>query len=129
MVSLDLSIFCMTRYALYELMTKLLFKLGRFRWNISIRESSQRLYPVLRLPFVSLNVNSNNRELAMVEDDHLTTTINDLRGKVVDIKTLLKAHKDCPVGEASGRSRTFFTSRLEDAQTNALYHASTKRGI
>ncbi|EAA63482.1 hypothetical protein AN2911.2 [Aspergillus nidulans FGSC A4] len=44
----------------------------------------------------------NNVELFTSENDALTTTVTQLREEIVNLKTLLLAHKDCPVSQAQG---------------------------
>ncbi|KAJ5135185.1 uncharacterized protein N7515_004463 [Penicillium bovifimosum] len=41
-------------------------------------------------------------ELFTTENDALTTTVTQLREEIVNLKTLLLAHKDCPVAQAQG---------------------------
>ncbi|PTU21424.1 hypothetical protein P175DRAFT_0500326 [Aspergillus ochraceoroseus IBT 24754] len=41
-------------------------------------------------------------ELFTSENDALTTTVTQLREEIVNLKTLLLAHKDCPVTQAQG---------------------------
>ncbi|KAL3477543.1 Aft1 HRA domain-containing protein [Aspergillus californicus] len=41
-------------------------------------------------------------ELFTSENDALTTTVTQLREEIVNLKTLLLAHKDCPVSQAQG---------------------------
>lgn len=36
------------------------------------------------------------------ENDTLTATVTQLREEIVNLKTLLLAHKDCPVSQAQG---------------------------
>jgi ATF/CREB family transcription factor len=36
------------------------------------------------------------------ENDALTVTVTQLREEIVNLKTLLLAHKDCPVSQAQG---------------------------
>lgn len=37
-----------------------------------------------------------------VENDNLSNTVGQLREELVNLKTLLLAHKDCPVSQAQG---------------------------
>lgn len=41
-------------------------------------------------------------ELFGTENDHLNATVQQLREEIVSLKTLLLAHKDCPVARANG---------------------------
>lgn len=41
-------------------------------------------------------------ELFTSENDALTATVTQLREEIVNLKTLLLAHKDCPVSQAQG---------------------------
>ena len=43
-------------------------------------------------------------ELFTTENDALTATVTQLREEIVNLKTLLLAHKDCPVSQAQGIS-------------------------
>ncbi|KAJ5862654.1 hypothetical protein N7455_006722 [Penicillium solitum] len=44
----------------------------------------------------------NKVELFTSENDALTATVTQLREEIVNLKTLLLAHKDCPVSQAQG---------------------------
>ncbi|BCR85648.1 bZIP transcription factor atfA [Aspergillus chevalieri] len=44
----------------------------------------------------------NKVELFTTENDALTATVTQLREEIVNLKTLLLAHKDCPVSQAQG---------------------------
>lgn len=41
-------------------------------------------------------------ELYSAENDTLNATVHSLREEIVSLKTLLLAHKDCPVARANG---------------------------
>lgn len=41
-------------------------------------------------------------ELFTSENDALTATVTQLREEIVNLKTMLLAHKDCPVSQAQG---------------------------
>lgn len=41
-------------------------------------------------------------EIFSTENDALTATVTQLREEIVNLKTLLLAHKDCPVSQAQG---------------------------
>jgi len=41
-------------------------------------------------------------ELFSTENDALSATVTQLREEIVNLKTLLLAHKDCPVSQAQG---------------------------
>lgn len=41
-------------------------------------------------------------EMFTTENDALTATVTQLREEIVNLKTLLLAHKDCPVSQAQG---------------------------
>jgi ATF/CREB family transcription factor len=43
-------------------------------------------------------------EVFTSENDALATTVTSLREEIVGLKTLLLAHKDCPVSQAQGIS-------------------------
>lgn len=44
----------------------------------------------------------NKVEIFTQENDALTATVTQLREEIVNLKTLLLAHKDCPVSQAQG---------------------------
>lgn len=46
-------------------------------------------------------------ELFSTENDHLTQQISQLREEVVNLKTLLLAHKDCPITQQQGLHSSF----------------------
>lgn len=46
-------------------------------------------------------------EMFSTENDALTAQINQLRDEVVNLKTLLLAHKDCPVTQQQGLSGSY----------------------
>lgn len=54
------------------------------------------------------------------ENDALTSQITQLREEVVNLKTLLLAHKDCPVTQQQGLHGTFMSGVVEpfNAQMN-----------
>jgi len=52
-------------------------------------------------------------EMYSAENDSLTTQINALREEVVSLKTLLLAHKDCPVTQQQGLHTTFMQQPIE----------------
>ena len=41
-------------------------------------------------------------DIFTTENDALTATVTQLREEIVNLKTLLLAHKDCPVSQAQG---------------------------
>lgn len=41
-------------------------------------------------------------DLFSTENDALTATVTQLREEIVNLKTLLLAHKDCPVSQSQG---------------------------
>jgi ATF/CREB family transcription factor len=41
-------------------------------------------------------------DIFSTENDALTATVTQLREEIVNLKTLLLAHKDCPVSQAQG---------------------------
>jgi len=45
-------------------------------------------------------------EIFSTENDALTATVGQLREEIVNLKTLLMAHKDCPVSQAQGLGGT-----------------------
>lgn len=46
-------------------------------------------------------------ELYSTENENLSTQITQLREEVVNLKTLLLAHKDCPVTQTQGMHASF----------------------
>lgn len=63
----------------------------------------------------------NKVELFSSENDALTAQINQLREEVVNLKTLLLAHKDCPVTQQQGLHGAFMQQAMEpysNAQMN-----------
>ncbi|KAF1811875.1 hypothetical protein P152DRAFT_397970 [Eremomyces bilateralis CBS 781.70] len=52
-------------------------------------------------------------ELYTTENDHLTSTVNHLREEIVTLKTLLMAHKDCPVSQAQGLNSAALSNMLD----------------
>ncbi|KOS20216.1 Transcription factor atf1 [Escovopsis weberi] len=55
----------------------------------------------------------NKVELYSSENDTLTQQITQLREEVVNLKTLLLAHKDCPVTQQQGMHGTFMAQVVE----------------
>lgn len=55
----------------------------------------------------------NKVELFSSENDALTAQITQLREEVVNLKTLLLAHKDCPVTQQQGLHGAFMQQPLE----------------
>lgn len=47
------------------------------------------------------------------ENDNLNAQINQLREEVVNLKTLLLAHKDCPVSQQQGLHNAFMQQAME----------------
>lgn len=62
----------------------------------------------------------NKVEMYSSENDALTAQITQLREEVVNLKTLLLAHKDCPVTQQQGLHGTFMSGVVEpfNAQMN-----------
>lgn len=52
-------------------------------------------------------------ELYSSENDSLTAQISQLREEVVNLKTLLLAHKDCPVTQQQGLHGAFMQQAME----------------
>lgn len=52
-------------------------------------------------------------ELFSTENDALTAQITQLREEVVNLKTLLLAHKDCPVTQQQGLHGAFMQQPME----------------
>lgn len=52
-------------------------------------------------------------ELFSSENDALTAQITQLREEVVNLKTLLLAHKDCPVTQQQGLHGAFMQQSME----------------
>jgi len=62
----------------------------------------------------------NKVEMYSSENDALTAQITQLREEVVNLKTLLLAHKDCPVTQQQGLHGAFMSGVVEpfNAQMN-----------
>lgn len=52
-------------------------------------------------------------EMFSTENDTLTSQISQLREEVVNLKTLLLAHKDCPVTQQQGLHGAFLQQSME----------------
>ena len=52
------------------------------------------------------------------ENDALTATVQQLREEIVNLKTVLLAHKDCPVSQSQGISTYFQQQQGYDSQAN-----------
>lgn len=52
------------------------------------------------------------------ENDALTATVQQLREEIVNLKTVLLAHKDCPVSQSQGISNYFQQQQGYDSQAN-----------
>jgi ATF/CREB family transcription factor len=52
-------------------------------------------------------------EVFTAENDALTAQITSLREEVVNLKTLLLAHKDCPVTQQQGLHGAFMQQAME----------------
>ncbi|CAK7216336.1 Transcription factor [Sporothrix curviconia] len=52
-------------------------------------------------------------ELYSTENESLSTQINQLREEIVNLKTLLLAHKDCPITQQQGLHGTFMQPPME----------------
>ncbi|KID87749.1 Transcription factor Aft1, HRA domain protein [Metarhizium guizhouense ARSEF 977] len=59
----------------------------------------------------------NKVEMYSSENDALTAQITQLREEVVNLKTLLLAHKDCPVTQQQGLHGTFMSGVVEPFNT------------
>ena len=55
----------------------------------------------------------NKVEIFSSENDALTAQISQLREEVVNLKTLLLAHKDCPVTQQQGLHGAFMQQAME----------------
>ena len=55
----------------------------------------------------------NKVEMFSSENDALTAQISQLREEVVNLKTLLLAHKDCPVTQQQGLHGAFMQQAME----------------
>jgi ATF/CREB family transcription factor len=55
----------------------------------------------------------NKVEMYSTENDALTSQITQLREEVVNLKTLLLAHKDCPVTQQQGLHGAFMPTVVE----------------
>lgn len=70
-------------------------------------------------------------ELFSTENDALSATVTQLREEIVNLKTLLLAHKDCPVSHAQGLSGMNMNSFLggEPAHQNPYGIAQMPNGV
>ena len=57
-------------------------------------------------------------ELFTSENDALTATVTQLREEIVNLKTLLLAHKDCPVSQAQGLGPLMMNSMSTGFETH-----------
>jgi ATF/CREB family transcription factor len=57
-------------------------------------------------------------ELYSTENDALSATVTQLREEIVNLKTVLLAHKDCPISVAQGISGMNMNNFLGDAHQN-----------
>ena len=55
-------------------------------------------------------------ELFSTENDALSATVTQLREEIVSLKTLLLAHKECPVSQAQGLSGMAMNQFIGDVQ-------------
>lgn len=55
----------------------------------------------------------NKVEMFSTENDNLTSQISQLREEVVNLKTLLLAHKDCPVTQQQGLHGAFMQQAMD----------------
>jgi ATF/CREB family transcription factor len=58
-------------------------------------------------------------EMFGTENDALAATVTQLREEIVGLKTLLLAHKDCPVSQAQGISSSMIQQIAGDSQQYA----------
>ncbi len=58
-------------------------------------------------------------EIFSTENDALAATVTQLREEIVGLKTLLLAHKDCPVSQAQGISSSMIQQIAGDNQNYA----------
>jgi ATF/CREB family transcription factor len=58
-------------------------------------------------------------EIFSTENDALAATVTQLREEIVGLKTLLLAHKDCPVSQAQGISSSMIQQIAGDNQQYA----------
>ncbi|GAB1313936.1 Transcription factor [Madurella fahalii] len=72
----------------------------------------------------------NKVEMFSSENDALTAQITQLREEVVNLKTLLLAHKDCPVSQQQGLHSAFMQQAIEpfNAQLNPYGMAAPMPG-
>jgi ATF/CREB family transcription factor len=70
-------------------------------------------------------------ELFSTENDALSATVTQLREEIVNLKTLLLAHKDCPVSHAQGLNGMNMNSFLggEPAHQNPYGIAQMPNGV
>lgn len=52
-------------------------------------------------------------ELYSTENENLSSQINQLREEIVNLKTLLLAHKDCPITQQQGMHGTYLQQSIE----------------
>jgi ATF/CREB family transcription factor len=57
----------------------------------------------------------NKVEVYSAENEHLTNQIAQLREEVVNLKTLLLAHKDCPISQQQGVPGAAYMQQPMDA--------------
>ena len=59
-------------------------------------------------------------EIFSSENDNLTAQINHLREELVNLKTLLLAHKDCPVSQQQGISGMHMQAVMEGGYSSQM---------
>ncbi len=59
-------------------------------------------------------------ELYSSENENLSTQINQLREEIVNLKTLLLAHKDCPITQQQGLHGAYLQQSIEPAYQSQI---------
>ena len=67
-------------------------------------------------------------EIFTSENDALTAQCSSLREEIINLKTLLLAHKDCPVSQRQGLSGNAMLSFMGETDTNNPYNMAVTNG-
>jgi ATF/CREB family transcription factor len=70
----------------------------------------------------------NKVEIFSADNDALTSQVTNLREEIVSLKTLLLAHKDCPVSRAQGLSGLAMNSIAGDFNHHSNPYGMTMNG-
>lgn len=68
-------------------------------------------------------------ELFTTENDALTATVTQLREEIVNLKTLLLAHKDCPVSQAQGLGPLMMNGMSSGFDPHNAYNMPNNMGM